>query len=208
MENKYSKVIEELTSGIFPKLKDILVVFLYGSVARGDFSLRHSDLDLLIILKSTSISEKMKEKLINQILPVGYRQGVKIHPEFQGLRIRPEDRTLLEKMIEEGEIIYSSGIFTYDHQQIGLQQYFIYEFSLKKSKKSTLFSKTIHGRKSWYWKGNEKVVKTYPGIIDGKSIMELGRGAIMVCKDKEKDLKHIFDNFGVDYKLKKMVYGN
>ncbi len=206
MENKYSKTIDRLVAAVFPNIKDILVVFVYGSVSRGDFSLRHSDLDLFIVLKKNVVNETVKEKLDKIILPIGYQEGVKIHPEYQGTEITYEDRTLVQKMIEEGKIIYSTGVFTFNHHLVGLKQYIIYDFSLKKAKRKTMFSKLLHGRKSWYWKGKEKNVKEYAGIIDNKEIIELGTGTLMVQKDKEKNIKHIFDSFGVEYKLKKIVY--
>lgn len=206
MENKYSKTISRLVAEVFPNFKEILVVFLYGSVSRGDFSLRHSDLDLFIILKSKLGSETIKEKLDQIILSVGHMEGVKIHPEYQGIIIQREDRTLVQKMIQEGKIIYSTGIFTFDYQQVGLQQYLIYDFSLKNAINPTMFSKVLHGRKSWYWKGKEKVIKEYKGIIDGEDFIELGKGVMMVMKSREKDLKHIFEQFKVEYALKKIVY--
>ncbi len=206
MENKYSKTINRLVEELFPNIKEILVVFLYGSVARGDYSLRHSDLDLFIVLKNKLVHEKIKEKLDGLILPIGYKEGVKIHPEYQGTEIRSEDRTLVEKMIEEGKIIYSSGIFTFDYEQVGLQQYLIYDFSLKNAVNPTMFSKVLHGRKSWYWKREEKVIREYPGIIDQKGILELGKGVLMVIKSRDKDLKQILERFQVEYKLKKIVY--
>src|SRR3989338_8082649 len=206
MDNKYSKTINRLIADVFPNLKEILVVFLYGSVARGDYSLRHSDLDLFIVLKNKLVNEKVKERLDELILPLGYKEGVKIHPEYQGIEIQHEDRTLVQKMIQEGKIIYSTGVFTFDFQQVGLQQYIIYDFWLKKAVNPTMFSKVLHGRKSWYWKRKEKIIKEYPGMIDGKEIIELGRGVIMVHKGKEKDLKHIFEQFKVEYKLRKIVY--
>ena len=206
MDNKYSKTINRLIADVFPNLKEILVVFLYGSVARGDYSLRHSDLDLFIVLKNKLVNEKVKERLDELILPLGYKEGVKIHPEYQGIEIQHEDRTLVQKMIQEGKIIYSTGVFTFDYQQVGLQQYIIYDFWLKNAINPTMFSKVLHGRKSWYWKGKEKIIKTYPGLLDGKEIIELGKGVIMVSKQKEKDLKHIFEQFKVEYKMRKIVY--
>jgi len=203
--NKFEITIRKLQEN-FPKISEILVVFLFGSVARGDFSLRHSDLDLFMVLKKKKIEEELKEKLDSLILPIGLREGVKIQTEYQGLEIAYEDRTLIRKMVEEGKIIYSAGVFTFDYQQVGLQQYIIYDFRLKKAVNPTMFSKVLHGRKSWYWKGKEKIVKEYPGLLDGKEIMELGKGVIMILKEREKDLKHIFEQFKVDYKLRKIVY--
>lgn len=204
MENKFGRVIDNLRVNIFPRLKEILVVFVYGSVAREDYSLRHSDLDLFIILKKKKITEKDKERLDKLIIPSGYADGVKIHSEYQGREISEEDKTLVRKMIEEGKIIYSSGIFTFDFRQIGLKQFIIYEYSVGKGK--TMFSKILHGRKSWYYKGKKKVVKEYKGIMDGEKIIGLGKGVLMVAKEKEKDLKRVLRNFGVEYKFKKIVY--
>lgn len=203
MENKFQKAIENLKVNIFPELKKILVVFLYGSVARGDYSARHSDLDLFIILKNKKVTEKMKERLNNKIIQSGYKYGVKIHPEYQGMEIGKEDRTLVRKMIEEGKIIYSTGVFSFDFEQVGLEQFIIYEYSVKGK---TMFSKVLHGHKSWYYKRKKKVVKEYKGIIDGKKIISLGKGVLMVVKEKEEDLKRVFENFGVEYKFKKIIY--
>ncbi len=203
--NKFEITLQKLNEA-FPNIPGILIIFLFGSVSRGDFSLRHSDLDLFIIVKKKIVTEKLKEKLDAIIMPIGFREGVKIQTEYQGLDITYEDRTLVRKMIQEGKIIYSTGVFTFDYQQVGLQQYIIYDFSLKNATSPTMFSKVLHGRKSWYWKSKEKVVKEYPGIIDGEKIIELGKGVIMVLKQREKDLKHIFGQFKVDYKMRKIVY--
>ncbi len=204
--NKYELTLKELVESTFPKIKEILVVFLYGSVSRGDFSLRHSDLDLFIVLKKKKINELMKEKYDEIIIPKGYKYGVKVHPEYQSIEITYEDQTLVQKMIEEGKIIYSTGVFSFNHQLIGLKQYIIYDFSLKDAKNKTMFSKVLHGRKSWYFKNKEKVVKEYKGLIDKKNIIELGKGTLMVSKEKQKDLVHIFENFGVKYEFKRLVY--
>lgn len=207
MKDKFIQTIEELQETVFPKIKDILVVILYGSVARGDHSQRHSDLDLFIISKKKRITEKTKDKIDKKLFSVGYKHGAKIHAEYQGLEIKDEDRSLIKKMIEEGKIIYSTGVFSFDQELIGLKQYKIYQFSLKNVKRKTMFSKILHGRKSFYYKGKKKVVKEYPGIIDGKEIIELGRGALMVDKKREKYVKQMFNDFNVEYKLKKIVYG-
>lgn len=207
MENKYTKTINYLAAEIFPKIKEVLVVFLYGSVARGDFSLRHSDLDLFVVLKKKKINDKIKEKINSLIIPAENREGVRIHIEYQSLEIRHEDQSLVRKMIEEGKIIYSTGVFSFGAELVGLKTYAIYDFSLKEAKNKTMFSKTLHGRKSWYFKNKKKILKEYKGIIDGQKIIELGKGTLMVQKDKEKDLKQVFDNFNVEYHLKKIIYG-
>lgn len=178
MKADFESALNEL-SLVFPKLKEILIVILYGSVARGDFSRRHSDLDLLIVLKTKKTNEAIVNKIRSLIRQVCVKYGVRAHPEFQGYIIRDEDKSLLRKMIEEGKVIYSSGNWFFDNQLIGLKQYLMYTFSTKSSKRKTLFSKILHGKKSWYYKGKEKIVKKYPGIIDDRSIILIGRGGVV-----------------------------
>lgn len=204
--NKFEEAISELKKE-FTKEKNILVVYLYGSVARGDFSERHSDMDLFIILNKKTVPEKIKERINGRIMPIGLKYGVRIHPEYQGIRLRPEDQSLIEKMIEEGKIIYSAGIFNLSYHQIGLKQYIIYSYSLKMSKNKSLFSKALHGRKAWYYKGKEKIVKEYKGVADKENVLMLGKGSLMVAKERQKDIENLFKMFDVEYKIERVVYG-
>ena len=203
--NKFEKTLKELQKE-FIGIKEIVIVILYGSVARGDYSLRHSDLDLFIILNKNKVNEKIKEKIDGILLPIGSRNGVKVHPEYQGMEINENDQSLIEKMIEEGRILYSKAFMIFPTKKIGLKQYIIYEFSSKKPSVKTRISQILHGRKSWYIKNNNKIVKTYKGIADDKSIILLGRGSLMVVKEKQKDIINMFENLGVNYKIKKIVY--
>lgn len=190
----------------FPKIKEIEIVYLFGSVARGDYSLRHSDLDLLIVL-STCTNDRVEEKIKNILVPLGLAHGVKVQIEFVGKTITLEDQSLLRKVIEEGKVLYAKGTLVFDHLQLGLQQFIIYSYSLRKSTQKSYFSKVLHGRKSWYYNKGKKVVKQYPGIIDNSSIIDLGRGALLVAKEKQKDILRVFEQFGVEYEIKRIVYG-
>ena len=202
---EFEKTIKELQP-MYMEFKEILIVILYGSVARGDYSKRHSDLDLLVVVKEKKPSQKLKNKIIERIDKISLRSGVDVHVEFQGLVINDDDKSLLRKMIEEGRVVYASGVWYFDGLQLGLNQYLLYTFSTKNSRKGTMFSKTIHGKKSWYYKGNKKIVKTYPGLADGNEIILLGRGTLMVDKRKQKDMIRTFQNFGIQYTQKKIIY--
>lgn len=204
--DKFTLAIEALVPE-FEKIEEVLVVYVYGSVARGDSSLRHSDLDLLVVVNSAKAGERLKKMIDRTIIPIGAKLGVKVHPEYQGINVRHEDRTLLAKMIEEGRIIFSRGVFSLDNQQLGLKAYLVYEFSSKESASKTMFSKVLHGRKSWYLKNGKKIEKDYKGIADNDGIISLGRGALLVRKDRQNDLEQTFRRFGVSFTLKKMVYG-
>lgn len=205
IETKFGKTLGLLKKE-FPNHKEILVVYLYGSVARGDFSERHSDLDLFIVINENKVCETIKTKLNALFVPIGLELGVKVHIEYQGLRITKEDQTLIAKMIEEGKVIYSSGVFNFSSYQLGLRQFIIYSYSLKDSKSKTMFSKTLHGRTSWYYNGKKKVVKEYEGIADNDEIIVLGNGYLMVSKKRQKDIESFFNMFGATYMIERIVY--
>ncbi len=204
-QNKFDITLSLLQEK-FSLHKEIKVVYLYGSVARGDYSLRHSDLDLLVIL-SCSLNKKIEENIRKLFIPVGLQNGVKIQIEFIWEKITEEDHSLLRKVIEEGKVLYAKATVVFDHLQLGLRQFIVYSYSLKKSAQKSYFSKVLHGRKSWYYDNGKKVVKEYPGIIDNATIFELGRGALLVAKERQKDMLRVFEQFGIVYEIKRIVYG-
>jgi predicted nucleotidyltransferase len=206
-QDKFEDVVQRLLK-MLPALKDVLVVYLYGSVARGDHSLRHSDLDLFIVLDSPSVSKRIKERIDRQIVPVGLRAGVRVHAEYQGTVIRKQDQTLLRKIVEEGRILYSSGVFTFSYQQLGLRQFIVYNYSSKEAGEKTMLSKILRGRRSSYRRGSERVVKTYKGLVDGISIISLGRGVLMVVKQKQREIEGVFERQGADYRIERIVYAS
>lgn len=203
--DKFKKTLDELNRK-FTEIKEIAIAILYGSVARGNYSLRHSDLDLFLILNKKEATEAVKNKINDKIMPIGSRNGVKIHIEYQGSNIKGEDQTLIEKMIEEGKVIYSKAFMIFPTDKIGLKQYIIYEFHSDKPQIKTRIAQILRGRKSWYFKNKKKIVKSYKGIADDKNIILIGKGAVMVAKDKQKDMVEMFERLGIDYKIKKIIY--
>jgi len=204
--SKFDATLDELKTK-FSEIKNILVVFVYGSVARGDHSERHSDLDLFIIINKKKVDEKLKDKINHLLWPVGSKNGVKVHIEYQGLVIDDEDKSLVEKMIEEGKVVYSSGVFVFDGKQIGLKQYIIYSMKAQDNNTKTRLSQILHGRKSWYYNGKKKIVKEYDGLIDNEDIIDVGKGSLMVVNDKRKDIEKMFNDLRVEFKIIKIVYG-
>ena len=205
MKADFESAIEDVKL-VFSEFEEVLVVILYGSVARGDFSRRHSDLDLLIIISKKKFNESLKKRIEEKISQICLKHAVRAHLEFQGPVIKDEEKTLLEKMIEEGKVSYSSGVWFFDNKMIGLKQYLLYSFSAINSDTRTLFSKTLHGKKSWYYNGKNKVVKEYTGIANNENIILIGRGGLLVSKEKKADIEGIFQRFKIDYKIKKIVY--
>jgi len=205
MNEIFSGVVGELQKS-FMTFKEILTVYVFGSAARGDYSKRHSDFDLFIVVKTDKAAVSLQERINKVIIPIGLKNGVKVHTEYQGTKIRKEDVSLIKKMIEEGKVIYSSGVFVFDSIQLGLKQYILYDISLKNAPQKTLFSKILHGRKSSYYSGKKKVTKSYSGIAEGSKIILVGRGAMMVESELRKEIEDLFKKFEVDFKVNRIVY--
>ncbi len=188
--------IEEALSGIkksLSKNKNIFAVILYGSVARGDYSIRHSDIDILVVLSNIKAENKIKKVIDN----INLKYRVKIHPEYQDIDVKHEDRTLLCKMFEEGKILFSKGTWFMDKKQLGLETFRLYRFDTSPIDKVSrvMFSRALHGRKG------------FNGLIDNVYIIDSGKGGLLVKKNMFKDIERFFDRFKVRYKVVKTLYG-
>jgi len=202
--------IKDIISDIAKELSavdEVLAVFLYGSAARGDYSERHSDIDVMIFLNTKNVPKRIENSIRTKFLGIGTKYKVKIHPEFQGSIIRESDKTLMQKVLEEGEVIYSKGMMTIFGKRIGLEPFYLYTFSTKDKNKRPLLSKTLHGGSSWYYKDNKKIEKKYPGIINNTDITEFGKGSLLVKRSRQKDIESVFKIHGADYKIRKILYG-
>lgn len=185
--------IEKALIGIkgLSRNKDVFAVILYGSVARGDYSIRHSDIDILVVL-----SNKSKDKVDKIINDLNLKYRVKIHPEYQGIDVKQEGQTLLWKMFEEGIVLFSRGIWFIDKNKLGLEAYRLYRFDTSSIGKVSrvMLSRALHGRKG-------------SGLIDNISVIDSGRGGLLVRKNMFKDIEGFFDRFKVKYKVVKTLYG-
>jgi predicted nucleotidyltransferase len=189
-----------------PSVKDVSAVFLYGSFARGDYSKRHSDIDLLVLSSSRKVPAQLKDRVEKIASRINVEYNLRLHPEYQGAVISGQDKSLVRKMMEEGQLVYSSGMLMLGHELLGLKAYYLLEFHVGLRLMQIKLSQILHGRKSWYFYKGKKVVKSYPGLIDDKDIISMGNGRILVSRDKRKDIERIFGNLGIEYAIKKIVY--
>lgn len=189
--NNIEEALEDIKK--LQKIKEIFAVILYGSVARGDYSIRHSDIDILVVLSDS----KARKKADGRINELNVRHRVKIHPEYQAMKISSEDHTLLWKMFEEGQVLFSKGIWFFDSREFGLKAFRLYVFDTSSLDKVSrvMMSRALHGRDG------------FKGMIDSVSIIDSGRGGLLVRNDKWKDIEAFFSRFKVQYKIDKTFYG-
>ncbi|MFH1065429.1 MAG: nucleotidyltransferase domain-containing protein [Nanoarchaeota archaeon] len=189
-----------------PLLKDIFAVFLYGSLARGDYSKRHSDIDLLVLSCNRKVPALLRNKVEMIASRLNAEYKVRLHPEYQGIFAANEDKSLLRKMLEEGKLVYSSGMLAFGNEALGLKAFYLFEFHVGLRLMQVKLSQILHGRKSWYYYNGKKIVKSYPGLIDDEDIINMGNGRILVSREKREDIERIFGNLGIEYAIKKIVY--
>ncbi len=202
IENVIARISREMS-----EMSDVVAVFLYGSAARGDYSPRHSDIDIMVFLKTQSVPKRIEEAIKSRMLDISAAHKVRIHPEFQGTAVQERDKTLIQKILEEGRLIFSNGVMVISGKRIGLEPFYLYAFSTKERSKRPLLSKALHGGRSWYYKGGKKISKDYHGMIDNVTIIETGKGSLLVKKDRRKDVESAFKIHGADYSVKKILYG-
>jgi len=174
------------------KVKGVFAVILYGSVARGDYSLKHSDIDIFVVLSSD-----VKNKIDSLVNDINLKYRVKVHPEYQGIDVKHEDQTLLCKMFDEGKVLFSRGFWFMNKRNLGLESFRLYRFDTSSVGKinRVMLSRALHGRKG------------LNGLIDGISIIDSGKGGLIVRKNLFKDIESFFDRFKVKYKIVKTFYG-
>lgn len=204
------EIIESVIADIAEEMSrtdDVVAVFLYGSAARGGYSPRHSDIDIMIFLRTINVPKRIEKAIKSNVLDISAAHKVRIHPEFQGTAVQERGKTLIQKVLEEGRLIYSNGAMVISGKRIGLEPFYLYTFSTKDKSKRPLLSKALHGGSSWYYKDGKKISKEYPGMIDNSTIIETGKGSLLVKKSRRHDIESAFRIHGADYTIKKIVYG-
>ena len=151
-----------------------------------------ADIDLLVVL---DMNNRFKVDRIIDDISIKHR--VRIHPEYQSLSVKNEDQTLLCKMFEEGKVVFSKGLWFINKHELGLSAFRLYRFDTSSLDKVSrvMLSRALHGRKG------------FKGLIDGISVIDSGKGGLLVKKNIFKQIEDFFDRFKVKYKVVKTVYG-
>lgn len=158
-----------------PHFKEINAVILFGSMARGDYSVRHSDVDVMFLLdlvvKSAIIEEKIRKKVIG--LSVG--AGIDVQVVFQYRKVEGEDRSLMLTIAREGKVLFARKSIVISQNILGLREYYLLKFDVaevnqvvKNKVQRFLYGYSLEGRK-------------YKGIVDEEKVFSAGRGAILVA---------------------------
>jgi len=176
------------------KIKKVNAVVLFGSFARGDYSVRHSDMDIMVFLDEEKKDSKIEEKILKKIIGINIGKLVSIHTLFQYTRIKAEDRSLLLTIAEEGKTLFSKNSIIISKNILGLKSLYLIIFDskgvdqiMKNKLQRFLHGYTIKGKK-------------YKGIVDNEKVISAGKAAIIVPKEFLDKILFFADSIGIKAK--------
>jgi len=176
----YKKIVKELS-----KIKEVLVIIVYGSFARGDYGPR-SDIDLFIITK-----KKVKDKVEDAILNIDIERH--IQPTIRSLEeLKRTDFGLLRNIFREGEIIFLREPLSINLPSLlKIKPYVLLSFKLTglPQKEKTRFNTALYGVK--------KKKYVYRGLLDLIGGKKVGRAGILIPEKEEKKIKELFAGYKI-----------
>jgi len=173
------------------KDKEIRAVYLFGSVARGDFD-KDSDIDIFIDTdhEIKSVIDKSLKILVNS----------EEWKKFQLLGIDNEIKVMYGKLSEWQlkESVHNDGIVLYSQSfSAGLTSYFLITIKpINDIAKRNKVIRKLFGRKEKYYKEKSLVVENGGTIIDSRSFI--------IPSEKVNEILRIFSKEKVVYKMEKI----
>ncbi|TRZ93377.1 nucleotidyltransferase domain-containing protein [bacterium] len=164
------------------EIKEIKVIILYGSLARGESAPR-SDIDLFII-SSKDIKDKIEERVIQLENQIHRSIQPTIRTEKQ---LKTTDSGLLQNIFQEGKILFLREYFDFPVSFLLEQKPFvIYKFdiaNLKQNQKAE-FNRELYGYKDKKY--------AYEGLIHKAEGNKLSSGCIIVPFKGKKTIEGFF----------------
>jgi len=164
------------------EIKEIKVIILYGSLARGESTPR-SDIDLFMI-SSKDIKDKIEEKVIELENQIHRSIQPTIRTEKQ---LKTMDSGLLQNIFQEGKILFLREYFDFPVSFLLEQKPFvIYKFdisNLKQNQKAE-FNRELYGYKDKKY--------AYEGLIHKAGGNKLSSGCIIVPFNGKKTVEEFF----------------
>jgi predicted nucleotidyltransferase len=174
-----------------PKVKAINALVLFGSFARGDYSPRHSDIDVMVFLDTARKDPVLEEQIRKKVIQLSLGRSVNIHVVFQYQSVEQEDKSLMLTIAKEGEVLFARKTMVLSRNLLGLTPYYLIKFDtakcqpvVKNKLQRFLHGYTING-------------KHYAGIIDGEKVMGAGKGAVLVPEEMRQKVLLLANEIGV-----------
>ena len=190
LEEQFNSLMNSLKKELI-KIEEISAVVLFGSYARGDYSLRHSDIDIMIFIDKDKKNLKLEEKIRKIIIKLSLDKDLSVHALFQYKKIEEEDRSIMLTIANEGKVLFAKKTLVISDNILGLKGYLLIKFDtagvkpvIKNKLQRFLYGYTIKG-------------KRYKGIVNGETILNAGKGAIIVPEETSSKILHFSQSIGV-----------
>ena len=181
------QIINEISLEI-SKIDGVILVILFGSIARGSYSDK-SDLDLLIVTEEGRIKRKIEDAIAN------IDSNIRIQPLIRTTKeLGRTDIGLLKNIFLEGKVILLKKPFEIDAWLILKQKpHIIASFSLKnlKQKEKVRFNTALYGTK--------KEKYQYRGLLEMHNGKKLGLGCVLIPHKSKKPFEEFMKSYNIDY---------
>lgn len=170
---------------------NVLSVVLFGSVARGE-SNRESDVDIAVLYSN---KEPETIKYINSLAPEHFQL---LHLTLDELADEP---TLAGALSGEGILLHGKPVtLSLNGDALKSQMIIAYNTSqLDRNIRSTLY-RALYGGSSTYKKGEVKMKKYYPGIVENLHAKKLAKSVIMVDRHNASEIIKTLQRFQAKWK--------
>ncbi len=187
---QHEEFIGLIRKGLEP-IPEINAVVLFGSYARGDYSLRHSDVDLMVFLDKEQKDLMLEEKIRRKVIEAGFGKELSPHVVFQYKTVEEDDKSLLVTIAREGKVLFARRTIIISQNQAGLTAYILVRFD------TTGCAPVVKNRLQRFLYGYLVKGKRYRGIVDEQKVLSAGKSAIMVPEELYKKVLHLAQRIGV-----------
>ena len=156
------------------KFGEVSAVVMFGSFARGDYSTRHSDIDVMVFIDKENEDVQLEEKIRKAIIKHNLGKIIGAHVLFQHKNVGEEDRSLMLTIAKEGKVIFARKTIVISQNILGLKSFILLRFD------TTGKQPVVKNRLHRFLHGYTLKGKHYKGIIDGENVFSAGQGAIIV----------------------------
>lgn len=190
LEKQANDLINSLTKEL-ENIKKINSVVLFGSFARGDYSLRDSDIDIMVFLDKESEDKKLEEKILNKVIKLNLNKDITIHTLFQYQCVGEEDRSLMLTISREGKVLFSRKSILISTNILGLEEYYLLYIDTSNTDQVT------KNKVQRFLYGYRVKNKKYEGIIDEETVFSAGKSSLLVPKNLLKKILLFSKEVGV-----------
>lgn len=175
------------TAGKIGKLKGVLQVILFGSVAKGEDTAK-SDIDLAVIHNLRN-PEKLKSQ-INQMIP-GKVQIVYATPEKLSKEIE-----LVSALTGEGLLLFGRPLQVYlNKKELKPFIIMVYETSDLDNKQRMLLNRALYGSVSESQYGDKRYKSELKGIVNRPGIKKLAKACLLIESGKAGVVRNTIKRF-------------